>query len=746
MKRAWLAIVLGALLGSCGETRSDGGSGSNTNWLHCTSDGDCPSGAECWCNTCSASCTRASDCRGSSCAAANEYGCGEPPKSAELCILRCESGADCAPQGNNLSCVNGACLAGASNEGGDGGGGDSTLEPAPQSGAGGAGAETGDNGGEAGSGGSDGGDVPPADPPLDDGALRPLALAAGFGCLIHDGRVYCWGNNDAGQLGTATDMGGRLSPSEVPGIADARSVAVSRRHACALTANGDVYCWGSNDQGQLGESSAPLEECSAGTVVCRPTPARVENLGRALELAVVEGRSCARLEHGEVSCWGELGDAISDWAATVRDATSLALGAAGACAILGDGSLSCSFGLPQSAESWRGLRRIALVAELESASSAGFGCALGMLDDVLCFGDDSMAQLGASGAGTGAAALNGGVRAVSLGAMHACALKETGEVQCWGRNHGGALGAPPYAVPVCGPYHCTRTPLTVEGLPEVTAVASEVDQNCALAKDGTLWCWGIGTAGFGATRQPGPWEAGDASCSDALGPLTERRYDGTFQLDTDCDVAEDCADFPLDLPCSHTCASISASVDGEANQRLWAGIVAACPAESAGCTSPAVSCAVPERQPFCNNGSCDRYDPVRSGCDDPCVCDVARFPNRGFRDECAGFDLQIFYVGNCSTCDRVGLHVALTNRGSTTFSGDLRLSFDDGDPVPAPMTTHVTVSPGEVTMPFVFQTDGVGGGQESFVRVTAAGDCNPDNDATWQGLIPKTSAVCEAER
>jgi hypothetical protein len=312
----------------------------------------------------------------------------------------------------------------------------------------------------------------------------------------------------------------------------------------------------------------------------------------------------------------------------------------------------------------------------------------------LCFGDDSLGQLGVGEAGPGSAALTGGATALSLGAAHGCALNQDGEVQCWGRNHGGALGAPPYTVPVCGAYHCARTPIPVEGLPPATALASEGNQSCALARDGSLWCWGIDSAGFGATRKPGPWEVGGETCSAALELATERRYEETFRFATSCDVAEDCQDFPLDLPCSHTCASLSVSGGNEANARTWAGIVAECPAASASCTSPDVTCAVSERLPFCNNGTCDRYDPVRSDCDDPCVCDLARFSNPGFRDECAGFDLQIFYVGNCSTCERVGLHVALTNRGSTTFSGEVSLSFDDGEPLPAPMATPVTFSPG----------------------------------------------------
>jgi alpha-tubulin suppressor-like RCC1 family protein len=92
-----------------------------------------------------------------------------------------------------------------------------------------------------------------------------LATGDGFTCGLSGGRAYCWGRNDAGQLGNTGT--GRAAPQEVaaPVSLDPRtgapsgdagvtfaSLSAGRRHACALTSDGRVYCWGSDVLGALG--------------------------------------------------------------------------------------------------------------------------------------------------------------------------------------------------------------------------------------------------------------------------------------------------------------------------------------------------------------------------------------------------------------------------------------------------------------------------------------------------------------
>ncbi|MCA9606024.1 MAG: hypothetical protein KC619_10540 [Myxococcales bacterium] len=72
--------------------------------------------------------------------------------------------------------------------------------------------------------------------------------------LTDDDRVFCWGTNDAGQLGDST-FDERRAPVEVAWEGTApriRAIAAGSRHTCALAMDDAVYCWGANDAGQLG--------------------------------------------------------------------------------------------------------------------------------------------------------------------------------------------------------------------------------------------------------------------------------------------------------------------------------------------------------------------------------------------------------------------------------------------------------------------------------------------------------------
>jgi alpha-tubulin suppressor-like RCC1 family protein len=95
------------------------------------------------------------------------------------------------------------------------------------------------------------------------------ALCAGdaFTCAVRDGGVLCWGANDRGQLGAA-DAGDHLIPDWVGGLdAGVVQIACGSSHACAVTVQGALKCWGANDVGQLGDgpptNNTPTDRFSA---------------------------------------------------------------------------------------------------------------------------------------------------------------------------------------------------------------------------------------------------------------------------------------------------------------------------------------------------------------------------------------------------------------------------------------------------------------------------------------------------
>ena len=120
-----------------------------------------------------------------------------------------------------------------------------------------------------------------------------------------DGNVWCWGTNDHGQLGDGSTAD-HFTPAVIIGLGKpATQISASGRHACALRNDGALGCWGSNFGGEVGD----------GTVIDRPNPVKVSVLpNNVVEVSAgVNHDTCARMGDGRVACWGlndngQLGD------------------------------------------------------------------------------------------------------------------------------------------------------------------------------------------------------------------------------------------------------------------------------------------------------------------------------------------------------------------------------------------------------------------------------------------------------
>ena len=68
------------------------------------------------------------------------------------------------------------------------------------------------------------------------------------------GSAYCWGLNNSGQLGNgSSDVSAHTVPEAVSGNLNFSSMSAGGRHTCGITTNGAAYCWGQNQDGQLGD-------------------------------------------------------------------------------------------------------------------------------------------------------------------------------------------------------------------------------------------------------------------------------------------------------------------------------------------------------------------------------------------------------------------------------------------------------------------------------------------------------------
>lgn len=110
--------------------------------------------------------------------------------------------------------------------------------------------------------------VLPAPSPTLVGAQQ-AAAGNDHACARVSGRAYCWGRNSAGQLGLGVIDTQRDAPALVPGLVGVVEVAAGGNHSCVRRNNDSVWCWGSNDFGQLGTGDA-VDRSSPVQVIVNP--------------------------------------------------------------------------------------------------------------------------------------------------------------------------------------------------------------------------------------------------------------------------------------------------------------------------------------------------------------------------------------------------------------------------------------------------------------------------------------------
>lgn len=296
-----------------------------------------------------------------------------------------------------------------------------------------------------------------------DGVADVVQLAAGLyhACVLRaDGKVLCWGLNDRAQLGPGADGGRVLAAVEVPAIpGPVKTLRAGGWFTCAQLVDGRVFCWGDARYGNLGG------ELEAGVYRpdTQPTPVEVASLGTPDELSAGVDFTCARTG-GEIACVGS-----NAWGALGRGAVATAP-TADAAPVLGLDRANALF-----------------------ESQGYFTCAM-QEGEVYCWGFNYGAAAGVpSDAGFRIevpARLEAGVAVnVSPGGFTTCAQTPEGTVRCWGWNAYGGVGAPPDAGSEFA------TPRDVPDLENVVQVAAGYLTNCALAKNGSVSCWGADSSG-----------------------------------------------------------------------------------------------------------------------------------------------------------------------------------------------------------------------------------------------------------
>lgn len=258
---------------------------------------------------------------------------------------------------------------------------------------------------------------------------------------------------------------------------DWKSVSAGHAHSCAITVDGQLWCWGAHGDGQLGAGN--MEDALHNEAIRTPVQAGDDDSWR--EVFPGTNHTCALREDNTLWCWGRnsygvlgLGDApdpsIPQQVGTADDWKDFSMGDFHhACGVRTDGTLWC----------W---------------GHNGHGkLGLGDSDD-----RDSPQQVGD----------HEGWTRVDNGFSHSCAIRDDGTLWCWGQGLHGRLGL--------GDDEDNKdTPQRVGSDDDWADVATGNSTTCGLRSDGTLWCWGgnsAGVLGIGeSSSKSTPQQVGDDS-------------------------------------------------------------------------------------------------------------------------------------------------------------------------------------------------------------------------------------------
>ena len=272
--------------------------------------------------------------------------------------------------------------------------------------------------------------------------------------------------------------------------------------SCALSPAGEAYCWGFNDQGQLGTRVSP-DRCQAGPVTgsypCALAPQKVEG-GLAFRSITNGGEhTCALDTEGRAYCWG------------ANDRGQLGTGdAASHCvaAVFGDEG-PCSYSpLPVATE----VRFLSIGAGYRTT------CALATDARVLCWGNNEQGSIGIPmvndptvGRPTEVAG-SFHFRSLSVSWLHACAITTAGATLCWGHNSSGQLGN--------GDFQPQFAPTPIRDDRGFALVSAGKEHSCAFEAGQGAFCWG-NPVGVVAPTPSGPyWESAPNPTEDRTPPDT----------------------------------------------------------------------------------------------------------------------------------------------------------------------------------------------------------------------------------
>lgn len=360
--------------------------------------------------------------------------------------------------------------------------------------------------------------------PKDPDTVKQLSLGASFTCaLYHGGYVKCWGKYAEGQLGYEPSSNAQSwQPNQkVTGLTDVVHLSSGYNHTCATTKAGDVYCWGDNEKGQLG--AKPLKDPNDPNVwLVPPTSATPRKVEFSTPQTIVETsggavHSCAHTTTGDVYCWGDSswglrgsnqGSDVFATQANLIDAIATRGGQLFACALKRDLRVMC-WGYNYHGELGRRTNMLSnsapdFATDVTKAYGLWTGTRYACITrdatpqgrELACWGwfptridlqnTQQPTLLTIDGIGD--------AQEMALSDQHACALRDDGTVYCWGRGIQLGRGNNPDNPDV-------PQSTLLQNIVHIAGIGGHV---CALNNNDQVFCWG----------NNGQGQLGDGTVSD----------------------------------------------------------------------------------------------------------------------------------------------------------------------------------------------------------------------------------------
>ena len=422
-----------------------------------------------------------------------------------------------------------------------------------------------------------------------------ISVGDQYACAVSNGDVLCWGRNYYGTIGYIHTPGeglqyGSETNKEYPTNANSLyshygyfvEVVAGAQSTCALNTEGDVYCWGGNAYGQLGNGDNDVSDNTAqDREIITPRSVLLPENTSAISISSSERQhKCAILNNSETVCWGQnnWGQLGAGWTCDEdedscteintdnnyweyagtsfpqvvdfpenKSAISVDAGDSFTCAITEDHSIYCwgqnnwgqlgqgnynSLSSPELVELPGDREAGAIALAKESV------CAISMDQNVYCWGRGAIGQLGNGNNQTKTTPtlviLEEGDNPVSItaGGAFYCLILDTGQSKCWGENwHGGLGDGEPLDQWNNGIYQ--PYPFNVTGNHSFSGIESGLQNTCAIKTNGSAYCWGRpydGAIGDGSRLM-----TGQKNWPSRVGTTTNPLFTDASELDHDDD-------------------------------------------------------------------------------------------------------------------------------------------------------------------------------------------------------------------